>query len=106
MSDQAAVLTCLADQTRREILEVLAGSAGMNAGEVAHRLLISRQGALKHLRILSDAGLVTSRRAGREVLFSVGSKPLRDTARWMTDLADQWDHQLQALKRAAEAADT
>lgn len=105
MADVTPVFTCLADQTRREILEVLAGTAGMNAGEVAHRLLISRQGVLKHLQILADADLVVSRRAGREVLFSVQPTPLRTTAAWLSGLADDWDHQLQALKRAAEHDD-
>lgn len=105
MSDADAVLTCLADGTRRTILEVLSGTAGMNAGEVAHRLTISRQGALKHLRILSRAGLVSSRKAGREVLFSVHAAPLRDTASWLSGLADEWDQQLAALKRVAEAGE-
>ena len=97
-----AVLTCLADGTRREILEVLAGATGLNAGEVARRMSISRQGVLKHLQILSDADLVASRRVGREVLFSVQPAPLRDTAAWLSRLAQEWDYQLQALKRAAE----
>lgn len=101
-SDVAAVITCLSDRTRRDLLVALAGSAGMNAGEVAQRLSISRQGALKHLRLLDNAGLVASRRAGREVLFSVRPQPLRATATWLSGLADDWDHQLHALKRAAE----
>ncbi|WP_018157680.1 ArsR/SmtB family transcription factor [Demetria terragena] len=101
--DQAEILTCLADPTRRTILEVLSASAGMNAGEVATELDITRQGVMKHLRVLADAELVTSRRAGREVLYEVSPEPLRDTATWLLARADDWERQLGALKRAAEA---
>ena len=54
-------------------------------------------------RIVHAAGLVTSRRSGREVLFSVSSARLAATARWMADLAAAWDRRLDHLKTLAES---
>jgi DNA-binding transcriptional ArsR family regulator len=60
---------------------------------------------LKHLAVLQDSGLVSSTRAGREVLFQVRSQPLAETAEWLSALAAQWDSRLASLKRLAETDD-
>lgn len=60
---------------------------------------------VKHLAVLDRAGLVVSRRAGREVRYSVRTEALDETARWMAGLAAQWDARLAAIKRIAEAGD-
>ena len=57
---------------------------------------------LKHLAVLDRAGLVTSRRAGREVRYKVRTEQLDATARWMAGLASQWDARLAGIKRIAE----
>jgi DNA-binding transcriptional ArsR family regulator len=97
-----SVLGALADPTRRQVLEALAGQPAASASTLARELPISRQMVLKHLAVLQDSGLVCSARAGREVLFQVRSAPLVETADWLSSLAAQWDSRLAALKIRAE----
>lgn len=97
------VFGALADPTRRQVLEALAAQPAASASALARQLPISRQMVLKHLAVLSESGLVTSARAGREVLFQVRSAPLAETADWLSSLAAQWDSRLAALKARAEA---
>lgn len=96
------IFTALADPTRRQVLEVLAAQPSASASALARQLPISRQMVLKHLAVLTESGLVTSSRAGREVLFEVQSAPLTETADWLSSLATQWDSRLAALKARAE----
>jgi DNA-binding transcriptional ArsR family regulator len=96
------VLGALADPTRRQVLEALAAQPPASASALARELPISRQMVLKHLVVLQESGLVSSARAGREVLFQVRSAPLAETADWLSSLAELWDSRLAALKIRAE----
>ena len=99
------VLVALADPTRRRLLEVLAAQGEATATTLAERLPVSRQAVVKHLGVLDAAGLVSGRRAGREVRYAVRPAALDGTARWMAALAADWDRRLATIKRAAEAAE-
>jgi DNA-binding transcriptional ArsR family regulator len=96
------VLAALADPTRRQVLEALAARPAASASALARELPISRQMVLKHLGVLQDSDLVSSTRAGREVLFQVRTAPLAETAGWLSSLAAQWDSRLAELKARAE----
>lgn len=97
------VFAALADPNRRTVLErVAAGEA--TATEIARGLPISRQAVLKHLVLLDRAGLVTARRAGREVRYRLLPGRLAATAHGLDAIAAGWDDALAAVKRAAEAA--
>jgi DNA-binding transcriptional ArsR family regulator len=98
------VLAALADPTRRQLLEALAGEGQASATRLASRLPVSRQAVVKHLRVLEDTGLVTGARAGREVLYHVRPGPLDASAAWLANLAAAWDRRLATLKHSAEAA--
>lgn len=101
----AAVFGCLADESRRDVLEVLVRDGRASASAVAREVQISRQGVAKHLSLLAAAGLVTAERAGREVLYTVQPQPLQDAARWLDRSAAAWDRRLAALKSAVEGRD-
>lgn len=105
MSDPAAVLACLADPTRRHLLDLLTELGPSSASALAGRVDISRQGLVKHLRLLERTGLLGTRRDGRQVLFEVRTEAVRRAATWLDERARAWDVQLQALKRAAESSD-
>ncbi|MDT4918599.1 MAG: hypothetical protein QOH89_3299 [Pseudonocardiales bacterium] len=96
------VLGALADPTRRQVLEELAARPAATASALARELPISRQMVVKHLGVLHECGLVTSHRAGREVLFQVRTEPLAETAAWLSSLAARWDTRLATLKARAE----
>lgn len=100
-----SVLIALADPTRRQLLDLLAVHGEATATTLAEQLPVSRQAVVKHLTVLDSAGLVSSRRVGREVKYAVRPAALDATARWMAALATDWDRRLATIKRAAEAAE-
>jgi DNA-binding transcriptional ArsR family regulator len=96
-----AIFAALADPTRREVMGRLAREPA-SASRLALELPVTRQAVAKHLAALRDAGLVESRRAGRETLYSLNPGPLDDALAWITRVGDEWDTRLAALRRHVE----
>jgi ArsR family transcriptional regulator, cadmium/lead-responsive transcriptional repressor len=94
----------IADPSRRRVLGLLLSGGEASAWSLAGRVPFSRQAVSKHLLVLEDAGLVSRRKQGREVLYQVDADRLHQATRAMADLASQWDRRLDAIKRLAEAA--
>jgi DNA-binding transcriptional ArsR family regulator len=101
-AEHGRLFAALADPTRRQVLDLLAARGEGSASALAAAMPVSRPAVIKHLAVLDRAGLVESRREGREVLFSVRPEPLESAARWMATVAAEWDARLAALKRLAE----
>ena len=99
---EPAVFAALADPTRWKLLGTLARQGEGTATTLAAELPISRPAVIKHLVVLDRAGLVTRRRAGREVRYRVEPARLEQTARQIAGLAAAWDTRLAALKALAE----
>jgi DNA-binding transcriptional ArsR family regulator len=99
------VLAAIADPMRRRLLDRLSAHGEATATVLATELPVTRQAVVQHLALLGKAELVASRRAGRERRYTVRPEPLTATARWMTEVATQWDTRLDAIRRLAEAAD-
>ena len=77
------VLQALADPVRREIVERLAGG-DRGAGDIARAFpTISRPAVSRHLRVLREAGLVTSRVAGQERIYALDRRPLGELDAWL-----------------------
>jgi DNA-binding transcriptional ArsR family regulator len=100
--EHGRLFAALADPTRRQVLDLLAARGEGSASALAADMPVSRPAVIKHLAVLDRAGLVESRRRGREVVYSVRSEPLESAARWMAAVAADWDARLAALKRLAE----
>jgi DNA-binding transcriptional ArsR family regulator len=96
------VLAALADPTRQQLLEALSRRPGCSATTLAAHVPVSRQAVAKHLAVLRESRLVTSHRAGKEVLFAVCPAELEAAASWMTTLAATWEERLSLLKQQAE----
>jgi len=96
------VFAALADPTRWRVLTLLAERGDGTATTLAGELPVSRPAVIKHLAVLDRAGLVESRRRGREVRFTVRPDGLDAAARDLADLAAAWDARLAAIKRMAE----
>lgn len=91
----------LADPTRRDILLILR-ERDMTIAEVAANFDMTRAAVKKHLTVLVDGGLITTRTKGRErynALNPDGIAPVRD---WLTFFDAFWDDKLSALKSAIE----
>ncbi|HEX7291143.1 MAG TPA: metalloregulator ArsR/SmtB family transcription factor [Conexibacter sp.] len=99
---EPAVFAALADPTRWQLLRMLAQQGERTATALAAQLPVTRPAVIKHLTVLDRAGLVTRRRAGREVLYRAEPGRLDATARAMAELAVGWDRRLAALKALAE----
>jgi DNA-binding transcriptional ArsR family regulator len=97
-----AVLAALSDPTRRALLDVIARAGEATATVAAEQLPVSRQAVVKHLAVLGQAGIVESRRRGREVRWSVRPERLETAAEWMSAVASEWDARLAAIRRIAE----
>lgn len=97
------VFAALADPTRWQVLNLLAEHGRATATSLSAELPVSRVAVVKHLAVLDRAGLVESRREGREVRFTVLTESLQETALLMGRLATEWDTRLSAIKRFAEA---
>ncbi len=98
-AEAGAVFAALADPTRRHLLAALASHGGATATGLAAELPISRQAVAKHLKLLHEAGLVSSRRRGREALFELEPEPLGEAVAWIGSVGAEWDRSLGGLRR-------
>lgn len=99
MSD---VFDALGDPTRRHIVESLSEGEA-SATQLAADLPVTRQAVAKHLSALREAGLVESRRHGRETLYRVNAAPLDAAAAWIVRVGGEWDARLERLRALVEA---
>jgi uncharacterized protein YndB with AHSA1/START domain len=97
------VFKALADPTRRGILDELFMHDGQTLTTIEARLPISRFAVMKHLRVLESAGLIVSKRRGREKLHFLNPVPIRLVHdRWVSKYAEPWAATLSALKQGLE----
>ncbi len=98
------VFRALADPTRRSLLDELFREDGQTLSALAGRFDMSRFGVMKHLKLLEEAGLVVTRRRGREKLHYLNPVPIRLVHdRWVSKYAEPWAAGLSALKTRLEA---
>ena len=95
------VFQAVADPTRRSMLKLLAGKE-MAIAEIAECFPITRTAVNKHLHILSDSGLVTSRKVGRETRYTLQPEPLAELKQWLSFFEQYWDEKLAKLKDFVE----
>jgi uncharacterized protein YndB with AHSA1/START domain/DNA-binding transcriptional ArsR family regulator len=99
------VFRALADPTRRSLLDELFRQDGQTLTALEQRLPMSRFGVMKHLKLLEEAGLVVTKRRGREKLHFLNPVPIRLVHdRWVSKYAEPWAARLTELKRTIEEA--
>src|ERR1700704_1360509 len=94
-------LEALGDPVRRRIVELLAAGecpAGRLADAVTAQFGITQPGASRHLRVLREVGLVTSRTAGRQRVYALDSEAFDDVADWVDGIRSFWTQHLDALE--------
>src|SRR5260370_13018173 len=86
-----AVFRALADRTRSSLLDELFRQDGQTLSALERRLPMTRFGVMKHLRVLEEAGLVVTRKRGREKLHFLNPVPIRLVHdRWVSKYAEPW----------------
>ena len=103
--DDDAVFRALADRSRRLLLDLLFERDGRSLGELDAELEMTRFGVMKHLRVLEEAGLVVTRRRGREKLHFLNPVPIRQIHdRWIDKYTERQVTALADLKTQLEAS--
>ena len=92
------VFTALADPTRREIFEIVADKPS-SVSVIAGRLPVSRPAVSQHLRVLSDAGLVSVRVEGTRRIYAARAERLNELRQWLDRM---WSDALDAFSEAAK----
>ena len=103
MEDDDRVFKALADPTRRFLLDLLFTRDGRTLTELESELEMTRFGVMKHLRVLEEAGLVVTRRSGREKLHFLNPVPIRQIHdRWIDKYTSERAGALLELKDELE----
>ncbi|HWE68637.1 MAG TPA: metalloregulator ArsR/SmtB family transcription factor [Acidimicrobiales bacterium] len=98
------VFKALADPTRRSLLDELFREDGQTLGMLEERFSMTRFGVMKHLKLLEEAGLVVTRRRGRQKLHFLNPVPIRLVHdRWVSKYAEPWVAALSDIKERLES---
>lgn len=95
------VFQAVADPTRRSMLKLLADNE-ISIAAITEYFPISRTAVNKHLQILSEAGLVSKQKVGREIRYRLKPEPLVELIEWLAFFEQYWDEKLSVLKEYVE----
>jgi DNA-binding transcriptional ArsR family regulator len=102
-SELDPIWKALADETRREILDFLRDGPRTTTEIVGQFPNLTRFGVMKHVQVLREAGLITTRQEGRRCLNSLNAVPIRRIyERWVSKYAEHWAATLIGLKESLE----
>src|SRR4051794_3123164 len=104
VTDDDRVFKALADPTRRYLLDLLFAREGQTLTELESAVEMTRYGVMKHLKVLEEADLVVTRRAGREKLHFLNAVPIREVHdRWIDKYTERHVAALVDLKNELES---
>lgn len=95
--------SALADPTRRALLARLEREDGLSVSELAKPFPVSLPAIMKHLDVLSDAGLLTRSKVGRTVSCHLNAEPMEEAMGWLARYQRFWTERLDALEALLEA---
>lgn len=97
--------SALADPTRRHVLLRLKDEPGLSVSELARPLPLKLLGMMKHLDVLSDAGLIRRTKAGRTVSVHLSVEPMREAMAWLERYERLWTVSLDRIVALVEEKD-
>lgn len=101
--DNDIIFKALADSSRRTLLDLLHQADGRTLNDLCNHLEMTRFGVMKHLKLLEEAGLITSRKVGREKLHYLNAVPIREIYdRWVSKYTEVWVSGLTEFKSKVE----
>lgn len=101
----AGVFFALGDRTRLSVVTKLGTTGALSATTLSQGAKVSRQAIVKHLKVLEDAGLVTSEKRGRDVLYALETDRVEDARAFLDGISASWDRALDRLRLLVEAHD-
>ena len=102
LKDSALVFAALGDKTRLRLVSRLCDGGPMSITSLTAGSKVTRQAITKHLRVMEGAGVVRSRRHGRESIWQLNQRRLEDARRYLDLIAKQWDAALGRLRELVE----
>lgn len=96
------IYVAIADPTRRKLLRLLADVEELPLNELTVHFEIGRTAVSKHLAILKEAGLVISRKVGRETRYRLNAGPLREIEDWVSFYRRFWSERISLLNQILE----
>ncbi|QUG42444.1 winged helix-turn-helix transcriptional regulator [Psychrobacillus sp. INOP01] len=98
------VFQAIADPTRRDVLRLLA-NGDRSIAEISSHYDMSRTAIVKHLIVLTEAGLVNGKKLGREKVYHLQPEPLTEVKQWLDYYEKFWNNKLSRLKFLVENED-
>lgn len=98
----APLFDALGDPNRLRIIVRLCDVGPSSTSRITEAVPVTRQAATKHLQLLESAGLVISKRHGRERLWTVQTEPLAQASAYLTQLSRRWDAAIDRLRMYVE----
>jgi DNA-binding transcriptional ArsR family regulator len=92
----------IAEPSRHSLVDILLAGGEASASKLAKEVPFTRQAVSKHLMVLKKAGLIRSRRIGKEVRFAVDPAGISAAAQEMSRAAELWNVRLHRIKLIAE----
>jgi DNA-binding transcriptional ArsR family regulator len=91
--------------TRLSVVTKLGATGALSATTLSQGAKVSRQAIVKHLQVLEDAGLVSSAKRGRDVLYALETDRIDDARAFLDGISASWDRAIDRLRRLVEAHD-
>lgn len=102
LSSAAPLFAALGDETRLEIVDRLCSQGPQSITRLTDGTRVTRQAISKHLQALAAAGVIISRREGRERIWQIQTKRLNEARRQLDRISAHWDDALERLRAAVE----
>ncbi len=102
-AESVEVFAALGDATRLRLVSRLTRGRPLSIAELTSGSKLTRQAVTKHLRVLEHAGVVRSRRVGRESRFSYEPRAVKDACAYLNGVSEQWDEALARLQAYVES---
>ena len=98
----APIFAALGDETRLRLVSRLCDDGPMSIARLTAGSHVTRQAITKHLHLMEEAGLLRSRRHGRESVWQLDQQPLEDARHYLELISKQWDAALGRLRKFVE----
>lgn len=98
----AGVFFALGDGTRLSVVRKLSAEGALTATALSEGAKVTRQAIVKHLQVLEGAGLVTHEKRGREVLYALEARRLKEARAFLDGVSAGWDRAVERLRRMVE----